>query len=86
VIGKVTRGADPGGLLRYLYGPGRSNEHADPHLVAGFYDPAYLEAGSYPDRSPDTRRLAGLLLQPLAAPAVVLRQAGLALLRPGRAR
>jgi hypothetical protein len=67
VIGKVTRGADPGGLLRYLYGPGRSNEHTDSHLVGGYYDPAYLEAGRYPDGSPDTRRLAGHLLVPLAA-------------------
>ncbi|HMH94481.1 MAG TPA: hypothetical protein VK586_25780, partial [Streptosporangiaceae bacterium] len=43
------------------------NEHTDPHLVAGYYDPAYLEADHYPDGSPDTRRLAGLLLMPLAA-------------------
>ncbi|GAA2789876.1 relaxase/mobilization nuclease domain-containing protein [Kitasatospora sp. CM 4170] len=31
---------DPGsntrGLLAYLYGPGRHDEHADPHIVAGF--------------------------------------------------
>jgi hypothetical protein len=67
VIGKVTRGAHVGGLLRYLYGPGKANEHADPHLVAGYYDPAYLEADRYPDGSLDIRRLAGLLLQPLAA-------------------
>jgi hypothetical protein len=67
VIGKVTRGANASGLLRYLYGPGRANEHTDPHLVAGFYDPAYLEADRHPDGSPDTRRLAGLLLQPIAA-------------------
>jgi hypothetical protein len=66
VIGKVTRGADSAGLLRYLYGPGKANEHTDPHLVAGFYDPAYLEADRGLGGSPDTRRLAGLLLQPLA--------------------
>jgi hypothetical protein len=36
VIGKVTRGKDVGGLLRYLYGPGRSNEHIRPHLVAAW--------------------------------------------------
>jgi hypothetical protein len=67
VIGKVTRGTHVGGLLRYLYGPGKANEHTDPHLIAGFHDPAYLEADRYPDGSPDTGRLAGLLLQPLAA-------------------
>jgi hypothetical protein len=31
----ITRGADVGGLLRYLAGPGRGNEHREPHLVAG---------------------------------------------------
>jgi hypothetical protein len=36
VIGKVTRGSDVGGLLRYLYGPGRANEHTNPHLVASW--------------------------------------------------
>jgi hypothetical protein len=36
VIGKVTRGSDVGGLLRYLYGPGKANEHTDPHLVASW--------------------------------------------------
>ncbi|MEV7169998.1 relaxase/mobilization nuclease domain-containing protein [Streptomyces sp. NPDC093224] len=33
-IGKA--GADTRGVLRYLYGPGRANEHTDPHLVASF--------------------------------------------------
>ena len=36
MIGKVTRGGDVGGLLRYLYGPGRANEHTNPHLVASW--------------------------------------------------
>lgn len=27
-------GADPAGLLAYLFGPGRRNEHTDPHIVA----------------------------------------------------
>lgn len=31
----VTRGERMGGLLSYLVGPGRSNEHTEPHLVAG---------------------------------------------------
>ncbi len=33
------------GLLRYLYGPGRRNEHTDPHLVAVWDDPTALEPG-----------------------------------------
>jgi hypothetical protein len=53
-------------LLYYLYGPGRANEHTDPHLVAGFGDPRELELERRPDGSRDFRRLAGLLTQPLA--------------------
>ena len=67
MIGKVVRGSNVGGLLRYLYGPGRVNEHTDPHLVAGFGDPQELEPDRRADGSPDLRRLTGLLLQPLAA-------------------
>jgi hypothetical protein len=67
MIGKVTRGAGPGRLLAYLYGPGRASEHSDPHLVAGFDDPEELEPGRRPDGSPDLRRLTGLLTVPLAA-------------------
>jgi hypothetical protein len=66
VIGKVSRGANAGGLLRYLYGPGKANEHTDPHLVAGFGDPRELGPDLRPDGSPDLRRLSGLLAQPLA--------------------
>ncbi len=67
VIGKVLRGTDTRRLLYYLYGPGRVNEHADPHLVAGFGDPVELEPERRPGGAPDLRRLAGLLAQPLAA-------------------
>jgi len=67
VIGKVLRGTDARRLLYYLYGPGKANEHTDPHLVAGFADPADLEPERRPGGAPDLRRLAGLLAQPLAA-------------------
>jgi len=67
VIGKVLRGNNAGRLLYYLYGPGRVNEHTDPHLVAGFCDPADLEPERRRDGSRDLRRLSGLLAQPLAA-------------------
>ena len=40
MIPNVTRGERMGGLLSYLVGPGKRNEHTDPHLVAG--DPAML--------------------------------------------
>jgi hypothetical protein len=67
VIGKVLRGTDARRLLYYLYGPGKANEHTDPHLVAGFGDPVELEPERRPSGAPDLRRLAGLLAQPLAA-------------------
>ena len=67
MIGKVVRGTDVRRLLYYLYGPGKANEHTDPHLVAGFFDPAYLEPERRPGGSRDFGRLAGLLAQPLAA-------------------
>ncbi len=67
VIGKVIRGKDARGLLYYLFGPGRANEHLDPHLVAGFSDPAELEPERRADGTRDVRRLAGLLEQPIAA-------------------
>lgn len=31
----IVDGGDMGGLIRYLVGPGRANEHVEPHLVAG---------------------------------------------------
>jgi hypothetical protein len=67
VIGKVIRGSDARRLLYYLFGPGRANEHTDPHLVAGFADPADLKPERARNGSPVLRRLAGLLAQPLAA-------------------
>ena len=69
VIGKVLRGRNVRRLLYYLYGPGLANEHADPHLVAGFGDPAELEPERRPDGTRDFRRLTALLEQPLAAQA-----------------
>jgi hypothetical protein len=66
VIGKVIRGRNAARLLYYLYGPGRANEHTDPHLVAGFGDPEELEPERRLDGSRNFRRLAGLLDQPLA--------------------
>jgi len=35
VIAKVRKGESFGGLLRYLYGPGRAEEHVDAHMVGG---------------------------------------------------
>lgn len=34
MIPKISRGSDPAGLLKYLFGKGRANEHTDQHMVA----------------------------------------------------
>ena len=67
MIGKVLRGERPAGLIRYLYGPGRHEEHTDPHIVAGWRHPAELEPPLHPGGRRDFRRLNGLLQQTLAA-------------------
>ncbi len=67
MIGKVLRGERPAGLIRYLYGPGKREEHLDPHIVAGWRHPAELEPPLRPDGRRDFRRLNGLLSQPDAA-------------------
>ena len=35
MIPHITKGSDLGGLLRYLTGPGRQNEHQNPHVIGG---------------------------------------------------
>ncbi|HUY52128.1 MAG TPA: hypothetical protein VMV92_41575 [Streptosporangiaceae bacterium] len=69
MIGKITapRGVRVEPLIWYLYGPGRANEHTDPHIVAGWRHPAELEPPLREDGGRDFRRLNGLLNQPHAA-------------------
>jgi hypothetical protein len=69
MIGKITepRGERVEPLIWYLYGPGRHEEHTDPHIVAGWRHPAELEPALRTDGSRDFRRLLGLLNQPHAA-------------------
>jgi hypothetical protein len=69
VIGKITepRGERVEGLIYYLFGPGRREEHTDPHIVAGWRHPAELEPPLREDGKRDFRWLLGLLNQPHAA-------------------
>ena len=69
MIGKITapRGERVEGLIRYLFGPGRREEHTDPHIVAGWRHPAELEPPLRADGRRDFRRLLGLLNPPHAA-------------------
>jgi len=66
VIGKISapRGKRVEPLIRYLFGPGRHEEHTDPHIVAGFRHPALLEPPLRADGTRDLRKLNGLLNQP----------------------
>lgn len=65
MIAKVTRGADVGNLLRYLYGLGTRTEHTDPHIVAGYRHPAALEPARRADGKRHLRQLAEVLRSPL---------------------
>jgi hypothetical protein len=69
VIGKISapRGERVEPLIRYLFGPGRREEHTDPHIVAGWRHPAELEPPLRDNERRDFRRLLGLLNQPHAA-------------------
>ena len=66
MIGKISapRGKRVEPLMRYLYGPGRREEHTDPHIVAGWRHPAELEPALRANGSRDFRKLNGLLNQP----------------------
>jgi hypothetical protein len=68
VIARIKKGCFVAGLLYYLYGPGKSDEHENPHLVAGWRDPiAALEPPVKPNGKRDFRPLTGLLNAPLDA-------------------
>lgn len=66
MIGKISapRGKRVEPLIRYLFGPGRHEEHTDPHIVAGFRRPALLEPPLRADGTRDFSKLNGLLNQP----------------------
>jgi hypothetical protein len=59
VIGKISapRGRRVEPLIRYLFGPGRREEHSDPHIVAGWRHPAELEPPLRANGSRDFRKL-----------------------------
>ncbi|WP_329581969.1 relaxase/mobilization nuclease domain-containing protein [Kitasatospora sp. NBC_01250] len=62
MISKPIHGADTHGALKYLFGPGKANEHTDPHIVAswdGFTpDPGRVPQG---ERTATLARLADAL-------------------------
>ena len=66
MIGRVLpRGQNVRGVLHYLYGKGKQNQHVNPHLVAGWIHPADLEPARRADGSRNFSRLTGLLELPV---------------------
>jgi hypothetical protein len=71
MIGRAYRGARAGGLVRYLYGPGRFNEHANPRLVAAWAGSdeaalSWMEPAQLPGGGRDFGGLTAELEAPLA--------------------
>lgn len=69
MIGRVhKRGKRVSGLLRYLYGPGKHEEHVNPRMIASWDDdPGLLEPRTSEGGHRDYRRLVRLLEQPLVS-------------------
>ena len=78
MIGKISapRGKRVEPLIWYLFGPGRREEHIDPHIVAGWRHPAALEPPLRADGTRDLRKLNGLLNQPNDAHGQAWRTSG----------
>jgi uncharacterized Zn-binding protein involved in type VI secretion len=49
VVPDISTGSNTRGLLTYLYGPGRRDEHTDPHLVAAWDETAACDPARDPD-------------------------------------
>ncbi|WP_329793559.1 hypothetical protein V1227_17015 [Lentzea sp. DG1S-22] len=62
VAGRGKRGSNTLGLLRYLFGKGRSNEHRDPHVVAA-WDPEWVRGGAWGEDATTARGRARLAQQ-----------------------
>ncbi|MEV6590966.1 relaxase/mobilization nuclease domain-containing protein [Streptomyces acidicola] len=48
MVPDISTGDRTRGLLSYLFGPGRRNEHTDPHIVAAFALPGITDPGRVP--------------------------------------
>jgi hypothetical protein len=66
MIGRVLpRGKNVRGVLHYLFGKGKQNQHVNPHLVAGWLHPAELEPPRRADGSRNFNGLTGQLELPV---------------------
>ena len=73
MIPKITKGERVRGLLEYLWGPGKAEEHVNPRIVAGYDDPSVLAPG----RDESGRVLLGALAAQLDAPQIAAGDRGL---------
>lgn len=90
MIAKITHGWRPGGLLYYLLGPGRFNEHRDPRVIATWdgapelhQPPRVLRDGK---EVADMTELSAELSDPAVAAGIELREPLLATLTGGKMR
>lgn len=67
MVPDVSTGSRSRGLLSYLFGPGRRNEHTDPHIVAAFAMPGLTDPGRVPldEHQAALTELAAYLDQPV---------------------
>ncbi|MEV0038876.1 mobilization protein [Streptomyces sp. NPDC050804] len=67
MVPDVSTGNRSRGLLSYLYGPGRRDEHTDPHIVAAFAMPGITDPGRVPldEHQAALSELAAYLDQPV---------------------
>lgn len=75
MIPKVTKGTRVRGLLEYLWGPGKSDEHINPRIVAGYDDPGVLTPSV--DASDPEQWLLAELAAKLDAPHEALGERGI---------
>lgn len=69
MVPDISTGSRTRGLLSYLFGPGRRDEHTDPHIVAAFAMPGLPDPGRVPleERHDALTELATYLDQPVRA-------------------
>src|ERR1700726_4018989 len=66
MIGRIhKRGSKVGGLMRYLFGLGKREEHIEPRIVSGWVGPSELEPAVTAKGERDFRRLIAELEQPV---------------------
>ncbi|MBA3488422.1 MAG: hypothetical protein H0T78_02580 [Longispora sp.] len=71
MIGRIhKRGSKVGGLVRYLFGPGKREEHIEPRVVAGWLDPSELKPAITLAGDKDLRQLISELERPVVSAGV----------------